>query len=123
LQHVFESEADGDRRDAETGNKVARFECRKNDDRRDENAENNNQKGSETTEQVGERYVEPRFFSGGVNDALDDTGDNDKHADDDNAENDIRQLSQKTVAHIAQSLPDDSRIEFAWLNRRSRRLQ
>jgi hypothetical protein len=36
LEHILEREADGDRRDAETGDGVSRLERREDNDRRDE---------------------------------------------------------------------------------------
>ena len=68
-----------------------------------------NHERSEPPEQIGERYVEPRPLSGGVNDAADDSGDNHENAENDNAENDIRQLREKPLPKsriVCQMIPD-----------------
>ncbi len=103
--------------------KSPRFERRKNDDRCDEHAENNHER-RDAPQQISQCDIEPRPFARRVHDAFDDslaiTGKTRKTMI---PRTIYGSRGEKTVAQIAQSLPDDADLERARRRGRSRCLQ
>jgi hypothetical protein len=72
----------------------------------DENSKNRDNKRIKSTEQFSLRYLKPGSLTGGINDATDNSGDYQKHAENNEGDYDIRKPRQKRVEQFEHRIPN-----------------
>ena len=76
----------------------------------------------DASEQVGERHVKARALSGGMDDPAQNASDDVEDAEDDEADDDVRETLEKRLAQSRERPPDDVEVEVSGGRRGGRRL-